>query len=470
MDFQNYVNGFGAMTCVVSVEKLSGGGYGKIRIVTGNQAYLDSIENPAPGTELLTTKFVPNSEYTDYLTRDLNFEDYCYRAAVEKKCLHSYAHPERIDVWFNMTFLPVAHEDGNLCYCTYTMEINFEPSAERMSNVSGELASAVLETSLKLSGAKDFPKAMGEVIKDVRALCEAEYCFILLMNTAQRSCKVLCLDAAEGSWLPPMEYLENDAFYAIAASWEDTIAGSNCLIIKNEQDREVVRERNPRWYDSLLESSIRTIVLFPLKNQKELLGYIWATNFDPEQAGRIKETLELTTFVLGSEIANYLLLRQLQILSSRDQLTGLYNRNHMNERVAALNEGAESGRRIGVVFADLNGLKTVNDSEGHDAGDALLRAAACALREVFAEEEIFRVGGDEFTMILSGADASLLAEKADALRAAERNYHRVSFAIGTCAVADGRQIDEALRLADERMYEDKRSYYEAHPELWRRTH
>ena len=129
MDFQNYVNGFGAMTCVVSVEKLSGGGYGKIRIVTGNQAYLDSIENPAPGTELLTTKFVPNSEYTDYLTRDLNFEDYCYRAAVEKKCLHSYAHPERIDVWFNMTFLPVAHEDGNLCYCTYTMEINFEPSA-----------------------------------------------------------------------------------------------------------------------------------------------------------------------------------------------------------------------------------------------------------------------------------------------------------------------------------------------------
>lgn len=470
MDFQNYVNGFGAMTCVVSVEKLEGGGYGTIRIVTGNRAYLDSVEKPAPGTELLITKFVPNSEYTTYFSRDLNFEDYCYRAAVEKKCLHSYAHPERIDVWFNMTFLPVAYEDGNLCFCTYTMEINFEPSAERMSNVSGELASAVLETSLKLSGAKDFAKAMGEVIKDIRTLCEAEYCFILLMDTGRRSCKVLCLDAAEGSWLPPVDSLENDAFYAIAESWEDTIAGSNCLIIKNEQDREVVRERNPRWYASLLESKIRTIVLFPLKNQKELLGYIWATNFDPEKAGHIKETLELTTFVLGSEIANHMLLRQLQLLSSRDQLTGLYNRNRMNERVAALHGGAESGRSVGVVFADLNGLKTVNDSEGHDAGDALLRAAACALREAFAEEEIFRVGGDEFTMILSGADEAILAEKAAALRAAERNYHRVSFAVGACAVADGRQIDEALRLADERMYEDKRSYYEAHPELGRRTH
>ena len=140
MDFQAVVDAIGAMTCVVSVEKLENGGRGKIRIVTGNEAYIRSIERPAPGTEMLTTKFVPNSEYTRYMTRDLNFEDFCYRAAVEKKCLHSYVHPERIDAWFNMTFLPLVPDDGNLCYCTYTMEIGFEPSSERMSNVSGDLA------------------------------------------------------------------------------------------------------------------------------------------------------------------------------------------------------------------------------------------------------------------------------------------------------------------------------------------
>ena len=94
-----------AMTCVVSVEKLDGGRYGKVRIVTGNQSYIDSIEKPAPGTEMLTDKFVPNTEYTNYLTRDLNFEDYCYRSAVQKKCLHSYAHPDRMEVWLNMSFI-----------------------------------------------------------------------------------------------------------------------------------------------------------------------------------------------------------------------------------------------------------------------------------------------------------------------------------------------------------------------------
>ncbi len=160
MDFQSIVDSMAAMTCVVSVEKLDGGGYGKIRIVTGNRAYIDSIEKPAGGVEMLTDKFVPNSEYTCYLTRDLNFEDYCYRSAVEKKCLHSYVHPDRFDVWFNMTFLPLLPDDGNICYCTYTMEINFKADSGRLSNVSADIASRVLETCIKLRGTTEFALTM----------------------------------------------------------------------------------------------------------------------------------------------------------------------------------------------------------------------------------------------------------------------------------------------------------------------
>ena len=469
MDFQKVVDGIGAMTCVISVEKLKNGGYGKIRIVTGNRAYLDSIEHPQPGTEMLTTEFIPNSEYTRYLTRDLNFEDFCYRAAVEKKCLHSYVHPERINVWFNMTFLPLVPDDGDLCYCTYTMEINFEASAERMSNVSGELASAVLETSLKLRGARDFRAAMGSVIRDIRELCQAKYCCILLMDTQRKTCSVLCDDMAEDSTLQPTGSLNDASFYAVAASWEDTISGSNCLIVKNNQDMEVVRQRNSAWHDSLQANGVKTIALFPLKSPDSLLGYIWATNFDADKAGRIKETLELTSFVLSSEIANYLLLRQLRVLSAKDLLTGVNNRNEMNECVAALSEGtAGAGRPVGVVYADLNGLKAVNDAEGHAAGDRLLRGAAAALREVFAEGEIFRAGGDEFTMIVPGADEALLAQRAEALREAEKRAG-VSFAIGFSAVPDGRQIQQALHSADEHMYEDKRRFYAAHPEQNRRS-
>ena len=136
MDFQTVVDAIHTMACVVSVEKFADGTVGKFRIVTGNRAYIDSIENPAPGTAMLTDKFTPNSEYTEYLTRDLNFENYCYRSAVGKKCLHSYAHPDRMNVWFNMMFIPLWEDQDNLSYCLYMMEINQDVDSEQLSSTS----------------------------------------------------------------------------------------------------------------------------------------------------------------------------------------------------------------------------------------------------------------------------------------------------------------------------------------------
>jgi hypothetical protein len=251
MDFQKICDGIAAMTCVVSVEKLEGGGYGKICLVAGNKSYIDSIEHPMPGVRMLKDKFEPNSEYTCYMARDLNFEDFCYRSAVEKKCLHSYAHPDRYDVWFNMTFLPVDAEDGNICYCTYTMEINMVADSKRLSNVSGEVAGAVLETCIKLRGTSDFDQTINEVIGDIRELCKAEYCCILLTDPVERRCWVLGEDVEDKSSLLSMKEYVDDKFYNIVETWEDTISGSNCLIVKNRQDMEVVRERNPIWVESL---------------------------------------------------------------------------------------------------------------------------------------------------------------------------------------------------------------------------
>jgi diguanylate cyclase (GGDEF)-like protein len=461
MDFQKIVDGMAAMTCVVSVEKRPGGGHGAIRLVTGNRAYIDSIENPVGDVVMLKTKFVPNSLYTDYMTQDLNFEDFCYRSAVEKKCLHSYAHPDRFDVWFNMTFLPLAEEDGNLCYCTYTMEINLKADSSRLSRISGDLSSAVLETCIDLRGASDFRAAMNNVIKKLRKICSAERCCILLLDQEEQTCSILCEDRAPDSSLSQVTEIVNDGFYAIAASWEDTISGSNCLIVKTVQEMEVVRERNPEWYKGLAKSGVASIILFPLKFGNQLLGYIWASNFDTEKAPQIKEALELTAFILGSEISNHLLMNRLKVLSSRDMLTGVLNRNEMNNDMDRL--AAASGKPVGILFADLNGLKTVNDGEGHDAGDQLLRDAVSALREVFHDEEIFRAGGDEFTMILLDVTEEDLARKAEELRLAEKKHGKVSFAIGYHAEQNAADIREALRIADERMYEDKRVYYRNHP-------
>ena len=467
MKFQELVDSMAAMTCVMSVEKLDDGGYGEIRIVTGNKAYIDSIENPVGSITMLRDRFVPNTPYTDYLPRDLNFEEYCYRSAVEKKCLHSYAHPERFDVWFDMTFLPLYPDDGNICYCTYTMEITFERSSEKTSDVTEEVAKTVLDSTVKLRGARDFEKVMDEIIKDVRKMCDSDGCRILLLDDENRTCRVLCEDFDKDSALYPMEENMDDDFYDLAMTWEDAIAGSNCLIAKNKRDMQIVKERNPAWYESLRRASVNSIALFPLRPHDKTIGYIWAANFDEERYTRIKEVLELASFILGAEIDNRLMVDRLKVLSSRDMLTGLQNRNEMNNYVSRLTSDP-SNESVGVIFADLNGLKTVNDEEGHAAGDRLLIDAANSLREIFYEKDIFRVGGDEFVVIEIGATQEELENKMKELRKASEKYRNLAFAIGCCADDSMANLENAFTLADERMYEDKAEYYRNNPHKNRR--
>ena len=91
-------------------------------------------------------------------------------------------------------------------------------------------------------------------------------------------------------------------------------------------------------------------VLFPLKNGFELIGYIWATNFDTEKTMHIKETLELTTYFIASEISSYQMFDRFRILSTVDMLTGVLNRNEMNNRVMQLGLDDRPNRKnIGVV-------------------------------------------------------------------------------------------------------------------------
>ena len=463
MNFQSIVDSIPTAACVISVEKLDGDNYGKIRIVTGNRPYLDTIEHPAENLAMLTRKFVPNSDYTDYLTRDMNFEDASYNAAVKKKCLHSYAHPARFDVWFNMSFIPLFPDDGNICYCMYIMEINFKPDAKRMSTISADIASSVLETCIKLRSPDDFKETMQSICVDIRDLCDSEHCCILLMDNEKRSCSVLCEAFSQDTKLLPMEKYVDDAFYDIADSWKDTIACSNCLIVKNQHDMDIVKERNPVWHSSITAAGGKTIVLFPLEFKGEPLGSLWAINFRDDKAETIKETFELTTFILASELYSYRMMEKLHILSSTDMLTGVMNRNEMNNYVDALAK-RPSNESVGVVFADLNGLKAVNDGEGHVAGDTLLKNAANAMREVFAVHEIFRAGGDEFVVILTNVTGDELNEKAEKLRKVTEKYDNLVFAIGTAYENDVKNLRLALHNADERMYADKKHYYELHPE------
>ena len=473
MDIQSYkqfAEQFVPMTCVLSVEVFPDGNYGNIRIVTGNAPYIASIEAPHEISESggwEPKQFIPDTPYTDYIPKDLNFETFVYQCAVGQKPLHTYIKPERFRFWMDLYFFPLRSEQENVYYCTYTQLISEEPESDRMTNLSYETASDVLATCVKLRNAKDFQKTMDEVIKDIRAICGASQCVIMLMDFNHRACSVLCEDLADDERLRSMRDIMGADFFEIAESWTDAVGGSSCFIAKDKHDWNAVRERSPEWYDNMKLNHIESLVLFPLRYGKDLLGYIWAINFDVQNVIRIKETLELTTFFLASEIASHQMVTRLEALSSIDLLTGILNRNAMNNRVLQLDPTMERpSRSCGIVFADLNGLSLLNEDEGHFAGDMLLKKAALLLQRVFVGNEIYRAGGDEFMIVAVDITETELNSRVERLRR-QSAEDGVSFAVGSAFDNDGRDIRRTMRLADERMYEDKALYYRLHPDRMR---
>ena len=458
MDFEKLLSGYKSKACIMSVDKLPDDRYGNIRIVAGNKPHCDDM------LATMHREFVPGSPYEEFFPQNKNFEDFCYRSAILGQLLHTYVSLPFMNLWLNMFLLPLDSDKEGTGYCLYSYEVTPHADTEQRASLSADTASTVLQTCIKLRASANTRESMNEVVSDIRKICESDHCCILLVDKEQRTCETFCESISEGSGVLPMDHYLDDGFFDITQSWDATLDGSTCIIIKNQQDREWLESVNTAWYRSLTEAGVRNIVLFPLEYNGKTLGYMWALNFNEDNTVKIKETLELTTFFIASEISNYQLLQKLEVLSSADMLTGTKNRNAMNNVVNDIvSKKAYITYPYSVVFADLNGLKRVNDESGHTAGDNLLKTAAHVLGSVFIDAEVYRAGGDEFMLIIYGMDETGLEVRLKALEE-QADRDNVHFAVGTYTVHEGEDIRTAMRIADERMYADKKEYYEKYPE------
>ena len=144
-------------------------------------------------------------------------------------------------------------------------------------------------------------------------------------------------------------------------------------------------------------------------------------------------------------------------MSYRDQLTQLGNRFAMDEYVARVSPDES----IGVVYCDITGLKRVNDSQGHAAGDRLILNACDCLKEVFDGCGLFRIGGDELLALCPGITEDALDKKVAELRQIMPEYE-VVMAVGAVWRPDSKVgIDRLLSEADRLMYADKAAYYQS---------
>lgn len=153
--------------------------------------------------------------------------------------------------------------------------------------------------------------------------------------------------------------------------------------------------------------------------------------------------------------------RKLAYLSMHDRLTGVYNRTYFEEELRRLHNSRDYP--ITVIYADVNGLKVVNDAFGHEKGDQLLKAAAEVLRNSLRSPEVIaRIGGDEFAAVLVNTDEENGKKIASRIRQRIETYNQknktipLSLSIGV-ATANSREtsLTDLFKTADDLMYRDK---------------
>lgn len=153
------------------------------------------------------------------------------------------------------------------------------------------------------------------------------------------------------------------------------------------------------------------------------------------------------------------------MLARRDELTGTRNKTAFTELEQSVQNSIEKGMNylpFGIVVCDLNDLKKINDSKGHKAGDEYIQESAKLLCNIFDHSPVFRIGGDEFAIFLSGDDYASRQQLVDRLHnkvlSNLEKHEGPVIAVGMAEYEPSHDSDvtEIFDRADHMMYEDKR--------------
>lgn len=216
---------------------------------------------------------------------------------------------------------------------------------------------------------------------------------------------------------------------------------------------DLEQERGQPSYEMLKAQQVWRLLAVPLMKGGAVVGFLGVDN--PRAHYDDATLLASIQFFVTNSLDRKKQQAYLEKLSYRDMLTGLYNRNRYIERLEAYKQVQD--QQIGAIYIDLNGLKKVNDEQGHRAGDELIVRAAGTIAGIFAEDA-YRVGGDEFVVILLDVSREEFARKTEQLRR-QMQENSVDASIGEVWQASTENLEDLLRRADENMYREKKRYY-----------
>jgi len=206
-------------------------------------------------------------------------------------------------------------------------------------------------------------------------------------------------------------------------------------------------------------SHIKSLMVQTLRDGDKITGVLVIANYKVDESYDVNNLIKAVSFFISSEMRNAKLIKQLTDFSRNDQLAGCLNRNAFEEDSVELKREHEP---LGIIFADLNGLKLTNDTQGHTKGDMLIIRAKETLAGIFSSGTLYRIGGDEFLVTFTNYAnerdfLSVMNEKVKAL-----DSDTVNISIGWAFTPDSGELERTQLSAERMMYRNKAEYYKVH--------
>lgn len=254
---------------------------------------------------------------------------------------------------------------------------------------------------------------------------------------------------AEGV-VPQKDNLQDVPFEAVEW-WYRAFEESSSILI---DDLEDIKESEPLTYEYLKPQNIHSLIANPLELEGKIIGFYGVDNPPSEVMENVSYFAEIVGHFIVSLLEKQRLMQQLEKISFEDSLSGVQNRHALNEYI----EYCKQMKKVGVVYCDVLGLKKVNDTRGHQAGDDLIIRASECLMSNFRKKDIYRIGGDEFLVLCRDIDENMFLSKVESLREDMKKNNAI-MSIGAIWRESVRDVDAFISEADGIMYEEKRAYY-----------
>lgn len=218
-------------------------------------------------------------------------------------------------------------------------------------------------------------------------------------------------------------------------------------------EQDVPRDRAD--FEILKAQGIDSLMAAPLLREDEIVGFLGVDN-STEHTGDLTLLRSVADFVIA-DLEKRRLIEELRHAGCIDMLTGLKNRNEYMWKFNELKE--RKPRSLGVTFIDINGLKQMNDTYGHEYGDAMIRKTADCVKK-HASGNAYRIGGDEFIILWDNIEEEKFNEIVEKLRAEFNEVKEYSISMGNVWQDGDIDIQQQVKKADVAMYEAKQAHYQ----------